>query len=989
MKRFFSTVIIYLIVVRLLSAQDIPYINYTTHNGLPQIQVQELFQDSKGYIWVGTKGGLAKFNGEEFEHLLYNQYIYGIDESPSGTMYFLTLDSLYKQTRGKLQAIDAVGSRAYLEVGGNSVWVNTVNQLKEYRGDTLYNVIKKGVNIFDDFYMGVYDNENNQLLFSTVNTHTVYALSDKKLTEIERFKVPVLVEEFSDGTIFYALHPQRNEELADNRHKENEELAVNRQTKAVYYHYVSTPKKIKILEMNKMPVRKHCISCFRDNWFNFFLLDTLTQDCKAVKFPIDEEVYALLFDRDGNYWAGTDNGLYQFNNKSFRVYPRTFMNDFWTIIKGDNGKYYGGQFKGGLFELDLKNERKREIKVKGVKLAVEKDYYYGSSKDKKGNLYFPTHYGLVKYDYNKAKQFDTGISLISKYDTLENKIVFGQHHGIGFIDEQEHITVVSDSTKKLITFHPSSLAFQNNGNIFIGNRAGLVIFNRRTRTFESVCNNYENCPRQNIISMTTDHRKNIWIGGKSQLWLYDSTKDAFAHIGKDFFTTGILSLLSPDSTLLLIGTSYEIFAMRLDKFYNEGKVEFKMFNYRNGFFSEEVAQNGFFLDEDKVLIPSSTSTTVLNHREIFFQPEFFDVFITKINSEGLSLKEQTNTEPFEVNRGERRVYIDFEAVGFGLPTKSRFKYKLEGVDKTWSKWSENKKIHYTGLGSGKYVFHVVAQNGSNIEPLQEKMATVSFLISLPFYKEPHFFQYAFFFFLFLASLVAYFFWRAYKNRIEVQSRERRIKLLEIATLQAQINPHFIFNFLSSIQSLISQKAPEKANDYLVKFSRLIRSYMESSIKSSKILSGAAGGNENTIKEEIDLLRTYIELERLKYVEGKINYKIELEEDSILNKTIPPMMLQPFVENAIKHGILPKEDNGTVTISFTHDEHALVCTIKDDGIGRALSAEIGEQSIPAYKSRGLQLIKNRVELLNKLDYKININFEDPKEGGTVVIIHISN
>ncbi len=94
--------------------------------------------------------------------------------------------------------------------------------------------------------------------------------------------------------------------------------------------------------------------------------------------------------------------------------------------------------------------------------------------------------------------------------------------------------------------------------------------------------------------MAKDHKGNVWIGGKSELWLYNGREESFTHIGKDYFNTKILSLLSPDSTLLLIGTSREIFALRLDKYYEDGTIEFKMFNHRNGFFSEEVAQKRVF-----------------------------------------------------------------------------------------------------------------------------------------------------------------------------------------------------------------------------------------------------------------------------------------------------------------------------------------------------------------------------------------------------------
>ncbi len=957
------------------NSQHLPFINYNTHNGLPQIQVQELYQDSKGYIWIGTKGGLAKFNGSGFVHFLHNEYIYGIGETLEGDMYFITLNGIYKQERGKMKRIGLLDERMGLTTGKNNCWVHSHTTVKEFRADTLYQIIKSDIDIKGKFTSLAYDRKNDRLLFST-STNKIYRLKDKEITELSKFESQVIVSAFSNGFVYYHLFPTEKENIYIN--PENKETLLT-------YKY---DDRIYDVAINKLPVKNHILYHFFAR--QYLLADSATNSVQPIELPFEEEVYPFIIDKDDNYWLGTDNGLYQLNNKAFRTYSRSFMNNFWTMIRGKNGNYYGGQFKVGLFRLDLANQQKQEIVVKGINKTYERDFYYGSSTDRQGNLYFPTHNGLVKYDYKNAKSFDTGISMISKYDQYEDKIVFGYGYGIGFIDNNEKIESYTDSTNKIITFYPSALEFKSDGNVWIGNRSGLVHFDKETKRMEHVSKlHYDMYPNQQVVSMARDHKGNVWMGGNSELWLYNEQQDRFTQIGKEFFNTKILSLISPDSTLLLLGTSREIFALKLDEFYRTGKIEYKMFNYRNGFFSEEVAQNGFFLDDDKVFIPSSTTTSVLYYKTLSFEPDFFNVLVTSINETGLSNQEQNHQQPFYMEKSNNRLTINYEAIGFGLPTYTVFKYKLDGEDKDWSEWTEAGSAHYSGLSSGKYTFRVIAKNGNNLEPYEEKESSVDVIIKLPFFKEPNFFKYAFFAFILLALMVVFLIWKSYRSTIVVEKRERRIKMLEVATLQAQINPHFIFNFLSSIQSLISQKMPEKANDYLVKFSRLIRAYMESSIKSSKLLAGSVLENENSIREEIDLLKMYMDLEKMKYPEDKISYSIEVEDDSILNRSIPPMILQPFVENAIKHGILPKDGNGTVTIRFGQENDTLICKIIDDGIGRKQSTENKASSIPANKSRGLQLIVNRVKLLNELDYNIQIVFEDPETGGTIVIITIQN
>jgi len=957
-------------------AQHLPFINYNTHNGLPQIQVQRLYQDSKGYIWVGTKGGLAKFNGSTFQQFLHNEYIYDISETLNGDIYCITLYNLYKHERGTMKKVAALnGEEAYLITGKERYWVNTKKEVREYRADTLYQSIKSNID-FEGVLTGTtYDRENDRLLFST-STNKVFGLIEKEILELSKFESPVMVSSFSNGLIYYHLTPSPTENLY-----------IDPESQEVLLKYKDDTH-IHDVVIHKLPVRQHLL--YKFNIRQYLLLDSATNSIQPIELPFDEEVYPFIIDKDDNCWLGTDNGLYQINNKAFRAYPRSFMNNFWTMIRGKDGNYYGAQYRVGLFQLDLAKQKKKEILVEGAVGAYSKNFYYGSSMDKQGNLYFPTHWGLVKYDYNRAKIFDTGISMISKYDPYEDKILFGHGLGIGFIDGDEIVEAFTDTTGKIITFYPSALGFTSTGNVWIGNRSGLVLFDKTDKQLKHVSKlHYEDYPKEQVVSMAKDHKGNMWIGGKSELWLYKEREESFTHVGEDFFNTKILSLISPDPTILLIGTSREIFAMRLDKFYQDGTLEFKMFNHRNGFFSEEVAQNGFLLDGDRILIPSSTSTSELNYNDISFTPDYFNLFVTSINETGLSGEEQSGLQPFYAGKGNNRLTINYETVGFGLPTYPAFKYKLEGKENDWSEWTQAGSAHYSGLGSGKYTFRVVAKNGDKLAPYEEKESSVEIIIDMPFFREPYFFKYAFFIFALLTLIVAFLIWRTYKNRMAVRAREREIKLLEVATLQTQLSPHFIFNFLSSIQNLIGQNKPEKANDYLVKFSRLIRAYMESSIKSSKLLGRSSIENENSIKEEIDLLTTYVDLEKMKYPDEKITFVVELKSNALLDHSIPPMLLQPFVENAIKHGILPKEGTGKIIVRFEENGDTLVCKIIDDGIGRKRSAQIKEKTVKTHKSRGLQLIMQRIKLLNELNYNIKIEFEDPESGGTTVIITIQN
>ncbi len=192
--------------------------------------------------------------------------------------------------------------------------------------------------------------------------------------------------------------------------------------------------------------------------------------------------------------------------------------------------------------------------------------------------------------------------------------------------------------------------------------------------------------------------------------------------------------------------------------------------------------------------------------------------------------------------------------------------------------------------------------------------------------------------------------------------------LEPRALQMQMNPHFIFNVLNSIQSFILNKETIVANDYLSKFSKLIRLFLDSS--RSKFIS---------INEEINLLTLYMELEKLRF-EDKFEYEIEIKGP--LNKyfEIPTMIVQPFIENAINHGLRYKKEKGKLKIIFTKQAKYVICTIEDDGIGRTKVGKIQHENNKGYKSQGIKITTERIEIYNKINnVKIEFALSDKIQG----------
>ena len=210
--------------------------------------------------------------------------------------------------------------------------------------------------------------------------------------------------------------------------------------------------------------------------------------------------------------------------------------------------------------------------------------------------------------------------------------------------------------------------------------------------------------------------------------------------------------------------------------------------------------------------------------------------------------------------------------------------------------------------------------------------------------------------IFVLTIVLFFVYR-YKianlrqNRALKLDFDKRLLDIEMGALRAQMNPHFIFNCLNSINRYIVKNDPITASLYLTKFSKLMRLILDNS--RNKMVS---------LENELTALKLYIEMEDMRF-DNKFTYAFNISKDMSLNLEIPPMLIQPFVENAIWHGLLHKHDKGILNIDIKRTGNDLVCTIEDNGIGRQ-KAEALKTKPATQKSYGIKITSDRLELINQ-------------------------
>ena len=225
----------------------------------------------------------------------------------------------------------------------------------------------------------------------------------------------------------------------------------------------------------------------------------------------------------------------------------------------------------------------------------------------------------------------------------------------------------------------------------------------------------------------------------------------------------------------------------------------------------------------------------------------------------------------------------------------------------------------------------------------------------------------------LASIV--FFYFLYKN---IKAKRKANQLLYLKSLRTQMNPHFIFNALNSVNNFISQNDEKAANKFLADFSHLIRRVLEYSQQ-----------DFIEINDEIELNELYLKLEHFRF-RDKFKYTFENTIENVMKLEVPPMLIQPFIENAVWHGLRYKEGGGNLKISFEETKNHLVVLIEDNGIGRAKSKALKTKNQKKYNSTGLDNVSKRIQLINEIygkNYEIMVSDLHPEQEDTGTLVKV--
>ena len=680
---------------------------------------------------------------------------------------------------------------------------------------------------------------------------------------------------------------------------------------------------------------------------------------------------------------------------------------FGNIIKGINedkeGNMYFLEEIDGFYRMDIATKEITSIRLEDEKGQVLKFRCGGAiHTDLDHNFWFKicdenTKGRLVKYNpQTGATEYFFMEDLIRDIDIDSNgKIWIVAHNRANrngklyyFDEESQQIVnlILHDQNDNNVFAEPRFIFTAKDSMIWVGTIRGLVQIDVSANTLKIFTKENSKLTNDLIITIEQDIKGKLLLGthgGGVQIFdpINGNNKTYTEEDGLvDNYVCGILTIDDHRYWLSTFnGLSYwDTLDSNFTNFKKEEGIENTEFN-RYAYYTSSAGSHYFgnvngvnyFKTEDMIAFDNPPRLALAKVSKYYGKADTFEIQV-----KGLDELETIALDP-----NVTFLELDFIAYDFKGGKSSKIMTFLEGYDDDWQRVGPDGKVRYRLLPAGKYRLEVKGSSPLGVPSVNN----IAILIE----SKQHFYNTGFFFIsiLIAVGLLSYYFAKKQIDQVKLeesnkQKVKQKIASLELKALQAQLNPHFIFNALGAIQYYIQVNDKESADIYLTKFAQLMRRYLDSS--KEKLIS---------LHSEIELLQIYSELEQLRF-DSKFNIEFVVSRDLELEEIfIPSMMIQPFLENAINHGLSARNDSGgKVTIGFSKKNRSLVCEVKDNGIGRKNAKKFIRKG---HKSRGMSILDEKIQTMkisNIVDVELNIsdwNKQSKDYPGTIVEIVFVN
>lgn len=951
-------------------------INYTTKQGLPSNHIYDLEQDANGFMWFATNRGLVKFDGEKFKTFTIK------DGLPNNDTWKLDMD-----LQGRLWYFSKSNRQGYIK--NDSIYSfytedsTSVSPVFVYKTKNNFWFYGKGLDV-----LNLENKVLKETFFKKIGGYLEYNRRLLKLEKKFHFKI-------NEVSITY--NPDLEQTILV---KPNNIYVFDSKLQLVYKIKTNFPdtKPPKTVFKNGL-MSKDAYFIIIDEGILFINLKAKTSKyipfkkllgvknynqvfCKALQSEIQVSVkgFLLIFD-------------YDFNLKEKIKIPENIPN--FRSYKDDKGNVWTADFINGITLLpniqqqtkyNLPNKKVQKIgKIDNTLFAgvYEEGFYSLKKSDKQFVLedfkLKNTHNTIYKIKYSPVNKKGFLVSQ-SKTWAYKNKlfspIVFNNFdvirsanlvYSTGFKDVIEFdgalYTVETailrrnlKTKKETILLNKEGLyvAEKYNNQLFIGGSTGLYILKKDTLVRPPIKNHL-----LNTSVLDLQKTKNYLLVGTDGRGVYLLNDNELIHLKA---TDGLsIQKIIAKEKFLWLATQKGVKKLRLDSLQIEKSPIVDSFYETDGLLQNNT--NDIYLEDGFLYVASDIGLAKLNLNSSLYKQDPNLYFKTK-NDTLILKKEQRDN-----------ISISFSTLDYVNQNHLDYEYRLLPTNKKWTR-TTTKTLHFASLKPNFYTLEVKVIDQHNNQKTAKQyikiipqwwqtiwanIVLVLVIISL------------------LGLFVALIKKRIQKKEHEAAERDKQIAGLELQALRSQMNPHFVHNSLNAIQYYIQRNEVDISEDYLVKFSKLIRMFFEYSRRQNI-----------TLKDEIDLLSNYLEIEKLRF-EEKLSYHIKVDPNiDTEERLIPTMLLQPIVENAINHGLFHKPDAGKITILINYiDELTFTVTIKDDGIGINKAKEIQKKSSEKYQSRSSEVLQERLELFKQskewdIDYEIkDLSDLNKDQTGTIV------
>lgn len=911
------------------------FMHYAVEDGLPSSEIYHTIQDSKGYMWFATDMGVCRYNGYEFESFalkdgLPDNTVMSLFEDHKGRIWFISLScrlSYYREGRiyeyahnNKLRALFSTGTP-------NSFYVDKLDNV--YLGVSLWGYCK----VWAD---------------GTIERH-IYKPGEPVTYDI--------IQKDSSLLMGYSFQPH----LTLNVKIESMKCTITLPDTG------EAPQFARCL-VNK---KKHLVFSF---WNNLYDISNCGE-YKRISYDNKRSVVALYEDASGGLWVGTlKDGVHYYKSGDISERSQVFLRGLsvTAIVQDHEGGYWLTTLEKGVYYMPKLGFYSYRTGDQFTSLETHAgDVYAGTST---GYIYKINDPEIRRVNCNEAGDSINSIRVM-KYDAEEKClwILAGTTGGV----------IRNGRFNKIRGFSGSDIFQTKDKALWTGTWSSLMKFVDGKMVFDSYIKNDH---KMRISSIHPRSDNSFWLGSQDGLWEYDIVKDTFIYHGSrnPLLQKRVLDIEETPEGHLLLGTkgsglvvvvgdrAYDITTRNgltndnikklhvsgkevwaatpqgLNKIMIESYAPFRYtlqtFTIKDGLASIEV--NDVMLCKEKVWVATNKGLTMFDATEKRTSA-ITPVFITSIEISG---RDSSLSGHYDLAYDQNQVKIRYTGLSYKEAGHLVYRYKMEGLDTSWS-YARGREVFFNALPAGNYRFVLQCKTLSGGS--WNNASSLSLSIRPPVWDTWWFRLCTFG--LVAAGVIGLF--RARMKKVKHEERQkteihRKMAGLELKALKAQMNPHFTFNVMGSIQHYILKNDIFSAQRYLIKFSKLIRTILDHS-ECTTI----------TLAQEAEVLRMYMELEALRF-EDSFEYSIAINDNIEPQQVrLAPMLVQPYVENAIRHGLMKKKGKGRIEVHFSMERNYLLCTIEDNGIGREKAAAIRSET--GHRSMGIHITGERLKLLNKM------------------------